>query len=187
MTRAKIKSHHLLRDLGVIVLSILVALLLAKSGIIESLVEGASHSRFWSIFVAGFFFTAAFTTAPAIVALGEIAKLEHPILVALIGAAGAMLGDMIIFRFIRDSLIEDLRYLFQFPRRSRWAWIFHLRLFHWLLPFAGALIIASPLPDELGITLIGLSKTKGKRFLLISFVFNFLGILMIGAASRLWF
>jgi hypothetical protein len=46
------------------------------------------------------------------------------------------------------------------------------------------LIIASPFPDELGLMLMGLSKTNTKVFILLSFVLNFIGILVMGLLLR---
>ena len=49
---------------------------------------------------------------------------------------------------------------------------------------AGGLILASPLPDELGVAVLGFSKMRLKYFALLSFVFNFLGIAVIGLVAR---
>lgn len=59
-----------------------------------------------------------------------------------------------------------------------------LRSARWLMGAVGMLIIASPLPDKLGIALLGFSKTKQRFFLLLSFTANFLGILAIGLAAQ---
>jgi hypothetical protein len=61
---------------------------------------------------------------------------------------------------------------------------FKLRLFRWLSLFVGGLIMASPLPDEVGISLMGMSKIKVPWFVTLSFVFNFIGIVLIGLAAR---
>jgi hypothetical protein len=50
--------------------------------------------------------------------------------------------------------------------------------------FVGGLIIASPLPDELGISVWGFSKLKTAWFIPLSFFCNFVGILLIGAVAR---
>ena len=59
-----------------------------------------------------------------------------------------------------------------------------LRIFRWLIAFLGALIIASPLPDELGLTMMGFSKIKTSLFIPISFLLNSLGILIIGLIAK---
>jgi hypothetical protein len=43
----------------------------------------------------------------------------------------------------------------------------------------GAVIIASPLPDEAGVSLLSLSKLKNWQFILLSFVLNATGIFII--------
>ena len=62
--------------------------------------------------------------------------------------------------------------------------LFKFKFFRWLTWLIGGLIIASPLPDELGISLLGFSKAKTSLFIVLSFVFNFLGILFIGWVAR---
>ena len=74
--------------------------------------------------------------------------------------SGAMLGDLIIFFFIRDRFADDIIHSMK-PSVSRHVLnSFHLGFLKWISPILGALIIASPLPDEFGLTLLGLSKTR---------------------------
>jgi hypothetical protein len=63
--------------------------------------------------------------------------------------------------------------------------IFKTKLFYWFVPFFGAVIIASPFPDEIGVSMLGMSKLGSRYFLLISFVFNSLGIFIIGRLAQL--
>jgi len=135
-------------------------------------------------FVAGVFFTSIFTTVFATVVFAEIAQDNSLVLTAVFGGAGALLGDYIIFRFVRDTLLEDIRGLLQISHVDRFAEIFRLHLFRFLAPFFGAVIIASPLPDELGVALLGLSEMSSKKFALFSFVLNTVGILTIGGIAR---
>ena len=59
-----------------------------------------------------------------------------------------------------------------------------LKLFRRVSFFVGGLIIASPLPDELGISLFGFSKIKMSWFIPLSFIFNFIGIVLIGVVAQ---
>src|SRR3989338_2180874 len=91
----------------------------------------------------------------------------------------------IFFRFIRDKFSEHLIELVGHRNVSRkMRTFFRLRLFRWLSLFVGGLIIASPLPDELGISLLGFSKVKISRFVPLSFAINFIGIVLIGPVAR---
>jgi hypothetical protein len=53
-----------------------------------------------------------------------------------------------------------------------------------VLPVVGAVIIASPLPDELGLALLGFSRIDRRYFFAISYTMNFIGIVLIGLAAR---
>jgi hypothetical protein len=57
--------------------------------------------------------------------------------------------------------------------------IMHTRYFAWTLPVAGAFILVSPLPDELGVSLLGLSQLSKKKFLLISAASHAAGMVLI--------
>jgi hypothetical protein len=48
----------------------------------------------------------------------------------------------------------------------------------------GGLIIASPLPDELGLALMGFVKTNNWTFAIISILCNALGIFVIAVVAR---
>ena len=168
-----------------IVVSIVVAIVLAQT---EALYTFLASAREWELlgsFVAGIFFTSIFTTAPAIVALGELARAHSVLPVALAGAAGAVLGDLLIFRFIRDRLSGRLTELLAHPtRKGKLRMFLTGRYFRWLTFFIGGLVIASPLPDEMGISLLGFSTLGTSAFLCLSFVFNFVGIVLIGLAAQ---
>ncbi|MFA7310094.1 MAG: hypothetical protein WC050_04275, partial [Candidatus Paceibacterota bacterium] len=92
----------------------------------------------------------------------------------------AVLGDLTIFALVRFAFRRDVEHIMSVPKYKRFVAIFHRRMFRWVLPFLGALIIASPFPDELGMGLMGLSRMNTKSLIAISFVMNALGIALIG-------
>jgi hypothetical protein len=166
-------------------MSIFLAVVLAETHILENLLSTTKDYGLLGSFVAGLFFTSIFTTAPSVVALGEISQMQSIIQVAFVGAAGAMLGDLLIFQFIRDKLSEHLMELMKGEiAGAKRKFRHHLKFFRWLTFFVGGLIIASPLPDELGVGLLGLSKMNTVWFAPLSFLFNFIGILMIGLVAN---
>jgi hypothetical protein len=178
-------SDFILKDFSIIVLSILVAFILVDTHTLTNILTSTKELEILGSFVAGLFFTSIFTTAPAIVTLGDIAQSNSLVLTALFGACGAVLGDLVIFRFIRDRLSGHLLEILQHQKGGRRIKaLLKLRYFRWLTFFAGGLIIASPFPDELGITLLGFAKAKTSWFVPISFIFNFIGISLIGLVAR---
>jgi uncharacterized membrane protein YdjX (TVP38/TMEM64 family) len=130
------------------------------------------------------FFTSLFTTAPAVIALGEIAQINSIWVTALLGALGALVVDTLIFLFFRDHLSDHVSELIKKKMKKekvRHAFKAH---FKWLPFIIGGIILASPLPDELAIGIMGFSKMNIKLFMLCSYLFNFIGILLIGLIAR---
>ena len=176
--------HDLMRDLSLIALSIISAILLVKTGVLDELLSVSREWRFLGSFIAGIFWVSAHAAVPATVTLAKITQANSILTTAFFGGLGALVGDLITFRFVKDHLSKDIVYLIQKSKIERWLSIFRLRIFSWLIPLLGALIIASPLPDELGLIMLGLSKTKTRLFIPISFTLNFLGILAIGLVAK---
>lgn len=183
LSRARAKQN-LKEDFIAVSVSVALAWFLISSGALASLLAATDAGKTFESFVVGIFFTSAFTIAPAAIFLAGLSQTISPWAVAFFGALGAMCGDLILFLFIRDRLSEDIKGLF--PRRAVRHFLnsFHLGFWKWLAPLLGALIIASPLPDELGVSLLGLSRTRVAVLLPIAFVMNFLGVLVVaGVAS----
>lgn len=63
--------------------------------------------------------------------------------------------------------------------------LFKTPYFSWLLPVIGAAVIASPLPDEAGVSLLGLSKIRKWQFFAITFALNAVGIFLIVSVATL--
>ncbi len=141
---------------------------------------------YFGTFIAGCFFTYSFTTAPASVAFLIMAKSQNIYLAALIGGTGALLMDLVIFRFMRHSFNDEIKKLAHEELIGYLHQKTPVGIKRYVLPVLGGLIIASPLPDEIGVTLIAASKSISlKIFTLISYIMNTLGIffiLMIGSS-----
>lgn len=169
---------RIIRDIVIIFFSILLAILLARSGTIEDFITLFQGSYVLTAFVAGILFTSIFTTA-----IGSAVFLVlgidnfNPFIVALVGGLGALLGDLIIFKFVRNALIEDLQALLARKAKNRLERMKKNKVVSVCLAVIGGIIFASPFPDELGVVFIALSGVKQKYFSVISFVFNSLGIL----------
>ena len=187
MVNSKIKhlNSFLFKDMVIIVISIIVAIFLANTNLLVNILVSAEGLEILGSFVAGMFFTSIFTTAPAIATLGEIAQTNSVFTVALFGALGAVLGDLIIFRFIRDRLSEHLVEIIKhqgFIKRTKA--LFRLKIFRWFTFLLGGLLLASPIPDEVAIGMFSFLHIKTRWFLVISFIFNFLGILLIALVAN---
>lgn len=178
-------KKHLLQDILLLVVGIGFAVYITKTGIVGEFVTSFGAASWMGIVLAGIFFTSVFTTPASIALLSEFAHTTPLPMLAILGGMGAVLGDCIIFFFVKDRVSEDFNYLFSKSKESRFSHIFKRRLFRFFIPFLGALIIASPLPDEIGITMLGMAKIRSRIFFLVSFIMNTIGILIIGLIAKL--
>lgn len=177
-------KRHLLQDFLILLCGIFFAFMFVQYGFVHGVVESLRGFTYVGIFVAGMFFTSIFTTAPAIAFLAEFAH-SVPILgLALIGGLGATMGDFVLSIFVRERVSADLDFLLRSPRSKRFRLIFRTKLFRFFSSFFGALIIASPFPDEVGVALLSLSRLKQKFLLPILFFMNSVGIIIIGLIAR---
>ena len=175
---------RLLQDALLIAASVWAAWAIVHFEFVHYALAQAGDGVLYASFLAGLFFTSLLTTAPAIAVLGELAQEGNLLLIALVGALGSVVGDFLIFMFVRDRIARDAEFLLRGPRAMRILHIFKHRRFRRILPWVGALIIASPLPDELGLALLGLSKLSNRYFFVIAYTMNFAGIILIGLVAR---
>ncbi len=145
----------------------------------QQAIHSISRLGYIGSFVAGIFFVSTFTVAPAGVVLFKLAQIYNPIFIALSAGVGAVLGDYLIFRFLKDNVFEEIKPVFMKLGGSYIQRLLSTPYFAWFAPVLGAIIIASPFPDEIGVGLMGISKLKNWQFLTISFLLNSLGILII--------
>lgn len=171
-------------NLTLLILSLLVAYILLRNGLLHPFVEYMGELGYFGVFIAGLFFVSTFTIAPAAAVLFVFAGALNPFLVAVIGGAGAMIGDYVAMRFIREGLVEELSPILRALHLYRRINILHTKYFAWLAPVIGAAIIASPFPDEAGLILLGASKIPLSRLMLITFLLNTVGIFLIALAAR---
>jgi uncharacterized membrane protein YdjX (TVP38/TMEM64 family) len=147
--------------------------------IVVKAISSVGSLGYLGAFLAGVFFVSTFTVIPSTVVLFYIASNMNPWAGALSAGFGAVIGDFLIFSFLKDGVFEEIKPVFKRVTGERLQKLFETPYFSWFSMVLGALIIASPLPDETGLALLGLSKIKRWQFFLLSFVLNTLGIAAI--------
>lgn len=167
-------------------ISLIIFFFLADTPFIDNFIRRVGNLGYFGAFLAGVFFVSTFTVAPAGVILFHIAQILNPFGVAIVAGLGAVLGDYAIFRFLKDRIFDELKPIFSKLGGTHFTRLISTPYFAWLAPFVGAIIIASPFPDEVGIGLMGISNLKNWQFLAISFTLNSLGILLIMTIARLF-
>lgn len=166
-------------DIAVIIVSVIVAILLIKSGAVNNVLLKISDFGWIGVIVMGIFYASLFTVAPATVVLLEMTHYYPFWLVAILGGLGAVIGDLIIFRFIKDHLFKDIIAGLNEQGSQKILKLRSHKILKILFCIIGAIIVAVPLPDEIGLALMGLSKIKTKNFIILSFLLNGLGILAV--------
>ena len=188
------------RNIMLLVLSIFVAYYILRSEQVVSFIQGFGNLGYPAAFIAGLFFSYGITIAPATVALFNLGQTLNPFLIAQIGAIGTVISDYIIFKFVRDRLLDEIKTLSKEVRtltkpvsslffweefRVRlWRAVSHSKVWQMMIPVIAGLIIASPLPDEIGVALFGAVKFDTKKFVVIAYLLNFVGILIIASSAR---
>lgn len=130
---------------------------------------------FISMFLAGAFYSDYITGPAATAVIFYMGKVQHPLLVASVGAFGTMCADYLLFRFIKKRAKPSIKFISKKLKMGG-----HMKkIFKTMAPVAAAVIIASPLPDELGVAILGAINFKTKYFFAFSYSLNFIGILAI--------
>ena len=131
-------------------------------------------------FLAGILFVYGFTAAPATAILLIMAKEQNIFLAGPLAGVGALFGDLIIFKLIRHSFADEIEKL----SKERIMSYFNRNLpdifKKYFIPILAGFIIASPMPDEIGVSLLAMSRQISVEvFLILSYLLNTAGIFII--------
>lgn len=182
----KYHAKHHYKNIVLVCIGILAAVALSRVDEFRAVLLHLGTFGYVGAFITGMLFVTTFTAPIGTLMLVILAQRYTAIEIGILAGAGAVVTDMLIFRFVKDDLSDEIKSLYKHFGGSHLRHIFHSKYFHWTLPVLGALIIASPLPDELGVSLLGISKMKPFQFILTSFCLNSLGIFLIVSSSVLF-
>lgn len=143
-------------------------------------------SGYLGTFLAGVGYSFGFTAGPATAVLLILSEHQSIPFAGFLGGLGALLGDLLIFRFIRYSFRDETEKL---SREKIFVPIRNMisgPIERYVLPAIGFFIIASPLPDEIGVSLLAsATPIQGKMFTVLSYVLNTAGIFAVLLIGRL--
>ena len=189
LNKSGVKKHNYnnkwkYKNLTVVFISIVLAVQLSRIEGFHSFLIHLGGFGYIGAFIAGMLFVSTFTVATSALILLILAETLSPLEIGLIAGLGAVVGDMLIFHLIKDNLANEVEDIYnQMDRKKHLKKLFHSKYFNWMLPVLGGIIIASPLPDELGVSLMGISKMNTLKFILLSYVLNSIGIFLVVSAS----
>lgn len=157
---------------------------------VQSFFHGLGDLGYVSAFLGGALFAFGFGAPFGVALLATIANDVNILLAGCVGGLGALLSDYLLFKFIRMTFQDEIDKF----RDSKAFGIFNglvmkkmpPRLAYYISMGVAGIIIASPLPDEIGVTLLAsLTAVKERVFMVVAFSLNTLGILAVLGAGLL--
>lgn len=170
---------------AIFILSLSFAWWVIKSGYLHNLIESILPIRIFAEIVAGILYTFFLTSPVSVAMLIVLAQDNNPVTTALLAGFGAVLGDFLIVKFLKKEVSSDLNLVsrqLHLQKVTKILQVFHL---DFVTPFFGAIIIASPFPDELGLMMLGVSKLGYREIAILTYILNTAGILLIVAPVNL--
>lgn len=169
--------------LAILVLMIILAYKIFSNPAVQAWASQLGGLGYLGMFIAGIMFSFGFTS-PFAAGFFITLNPENIWLAGVIGGAGALVGDMTIFSIIRFTFMDEFRRLEKTMVIKEARDLIEKTLGHkirvYLLYALAGIFIASPLPDEAGVTMLaGLTHIKARVLATISFALNTVGILVL--------
>jgi len=158
------------------VLVLLLTLNLFLTGSLASFLYSLKGYGYIGSYFAGLLFVDAITVSFSVAIFFSLSKEGlNPWLLSFVGALGAMAADYLIFNFVKNKSGKNIKIhnkKYKIPKIKS-------KFIKKISPLIAGFIFASPFPDELVSVLFGFENYDIKKYLLLSFAFNFFGILFI--------
>ncbi|HSW81274.1 MAG TPA: hypothetical protein VLG40_02655 [Candidatus Saccharimonas sp.] len=191
--RAARRRHRTLNDLWlryeykhttIAIVALTLFIVLFDAAFFNGAIEYLKQQTYVGAFVAGLLSASFFTAAPAVILTIELATGPFdPLLLALIAGIGNAVGDMFLLLFFEERIFHELRPLlkklgFVHKRRGR-----RKRMSAPML-LTGSFILMTPLPDEVGLGLLGISHFPKVFIFIICLALNTFGAAIVVLAAR---
>lgn len=161
----------------IFIITFVVAFFVGRMSIFNNLMGSVSDtSKVIYTFITGAFYSFSFTSGVAVVLFSKMTiKANEILLFSMVGALGGLLADLLILRFIKNVLFHELGHHVR-NLINRWTHNGIMKVFLFLV---GCVIVASPFPDEIGLTLMGLSKTNYMKTIALVYLIDVIGTFII--------
>jgi predicted Na+-dependent transporter len=178
----KPNPHHRHRkhNLRLLFIGAILAIILVKSNQAVNFSSTINSYPVLFAYLSGILFASTFTVTTGALILISLSQTNPIIIISILATLGAITCDSFIFLAIKDKVADHISETYSyFSRHNHLHKILHTRYFAWTLPVIGAILMATPLPDEIAVSLLGLSKLSYSKFIAIALVSHFLGISLI--------
>jgi hypothetical protein len=140
---------------------------------------------YFGTFIAGLLYPYAFTSAAGTAILIIIAKEQNLFMAGIIASSGAFISDIIIFFFVKCTFSKEMQGLSKEAFVQNLSKLIPDSIRAYLLASFAAVLIASPLPTEIGIMLMAsIKKITTKKFVAIIYFLHVAAIFVILLISK---
>jgi len=174
--RGKIKYPKL----SLFIISVILVYVLFSGLAYKPLHDTLVFMGYFGTFLAGLLYPYALTSAAGTGILLILAKEQNILFAGVIAGIGALISDIILFLFVTHSFSDEVQKLSKEKVvRTVNRWIPDSIRVYLLATFAG-LLIASPLPTEIGILLMtSIKNISFKKFIIIIYILHASAIFII--------
>jgi hypothetical protein len=156
---------------------------LLDSALLAAIFNSIEDLEYVGGFIAGLLSASFFTAIPALVLVIDLANQLDPLTLAMMVGLGNAVGDMILLLFFEEQVFGELKPIFKrlhLVKRYK-----RLRRGRATLSLLGGIVfIVTPLPDEVGLGLLGISHFPKPVILVICWGLNTLGASAVIMAAR---
>jgi uncharacterized membrane protein YdjX (TVP38/TMEM64 family) len=154
-----------------------------STGSLQIFLSNLGNYGYFGAILAGFFYTYGATSPFSVATFFILAKISNPWLLAFLGALSSIISECVIYEVVRIETEKTIR-----SHKIKGLKIPKIKskFLKKLSPLIAVFIIASPLPDELAAALLGAENYDIKKFIVLTFISNFIGILFIVGLGRIF-
>lgn len=166
--------------LTLFIVTVLLVYFLFSGILYEPLHNVLLYLGYLGTFSAGLLYPYSFTSVAATAILLIIAKGQNVLLAGAIASVGALISDLAIFFFVKRGFGDEVQSLSKERAVRTLSSRIHPSIRVYLLVTLASILIASPLPTEIGIMLMtSVRKISTKKFVVIVYALHVSAIYMI--------
>ena len=178
-TETLIKLELKYENFGIFFLSVVIAYIILTPPYLQMLEEFIFQSHRWGYLgaaIAGFGYSYGITTPVAIAVFYILGTTLNPFYLAFLGAFGAAISDYFLFIITKKTVGRKIHKIESHHRKAS-------RFLHRFAPLIAMAIILSPFPDEIAASYMGSIQYNRKKFLILAYFANFIGLLLIAGVG----
>lgn len=172
--------------LSLFIISVILVYFLFSGLAYKPLHDALIFMGYFGTFLAGLLYPYALTSSAGTAILLILAKEQNFLLAGVIAGGGALISDMVIFLFVKHGFNDEVQKLSKekvVQTFNRWI-PDSIRVY--LLATFASILIASPLPTEIGIMLMtSIKNMSTKKFVIIVYILHASAIFIILLIGRI--